>query len=82
METRDLIDELDQDLVRLLARRAQLAKRVWIDQGDPREVDSRPSPRTQSARVRMQWAREQNLEPESIADIFSAVIRFCRSVQK
>jgi prephenate dehydrogenase len=81
METRDLIDELDQELVRLLARRAQLARRAGsIKATHGKSIRDPVRERTLLER-RKQWAAEQNLEPDSIADIFSAVMRFCRAVQ-
>lgn len=81
-ETRDLIDELDQDLVRLLARRAQLAKRAGSIKAVHGKSIRDPVRERNLLERRKEWARELNVEPDSIADIFSAVMRFCRSVQK
>lgn len=81
METRDLIDELDRDLVRLLARRAHLSRRA----GSIKAVHGKSVRDPQRERTlleqRKRWAREQNIEPDSIDDIFAAVLRFSRAVQ-
>jgi prephenate dehydrogenase len=81
METRDLIDELDHDLVRLLARRAQLAKRAGsIKASHGKSIRDAARERALLER-RKEWAGELNLEPNGIADIFSAIMRFSRALQ-
>ncbi len=80
-ETRDLIDDVDRELVALLARRAELSRRARKAKqrsGQPlydatREAD------LLSARRRL--ASDRGLDEESIEDVFRAVLRFSRRVQ-
>ncbi|MFV1964918.1 MAG: prephenate dehydrogenase/arogenate dehydrogenase family protein [Pirellulaceae bacterium] len=81
METRDLIDELDQDLLRLLGRRAQLSRRAGSIKAIHGKSVRDPSRERTLLEFRRQWARELDLEPDAIADIFAAVLRFSRGVQ-
>jgi len=82
METRDLIDELDRDLVRLLARRAQLSQRAGSIKAIYGKSIRDPARERTLLEDRKQWARENELEPDSVVDIFSAVLRFSRALQK
>jgi prephenate dehydrogenase len=81
-ETRELIDDVDRGIVALLVRRAQLARgaadvKAGLGRGvlDPvREVECLDARRA--------WAVEQGLEPESVGEVFEAVLRFSRRVQE
>ncbi len=81
METRTLIDELDRDLVRLLARRSHLSKRA----GSIKAIHGRsvrdPDRERSLLEDRKQWAREEDMEPDSVVDIFAAILRFSRALQ-
>jgi prephenate dehydrogenase len=81
METRDLIDELDRDLVRLLARRAYLSKRA----GSIKAIHGRsirdPERERSLLDQRKEWASEEDLEPDQVVDIFAAILRFSRALQ-
>jgi prephenate dehydrogenase len=80
-ETRDLIDDLDKELVELLARRAELSRRARKAKqrlGQPLHDATREADLL-SARRRL--AAEQALDEESIEDVFRAVLRFSRRVQ-
>jgi prephenate dehydrogenase len=81
METRDLIDELDQDLVRLLARRAYLSKRAGSIKAIHGATIRDPARERSLLEQRKEWAREQDLEPDSVVDIFAAILRFSRALQ-
>jgi prephenate dehydrogenase len=81
METRDLIDELDRDLVRLLARRAQLSKRAGSIKAIHGKSIRDPGRERTLFEQRKKWAREYDLEPDSVVDIFAAVLRFSRTLQ-
>jgi prephenate dehydrogenase len=81
-ETRDLIDDLDRDLVQLLARRAQLARRAGrakASQGKP-VVD--PDRERQVFEARRRWAEGEGLDAEGVAEIFESIVRFSRATQK
>lgn len=80
-EARDLIDELDEEIVGLLARRTQLARRagrIKSQQGKA-ILDSRREQDLLEERRR--WAAELGLPEESLTDVFSAILRFSRTAQ-
>jgi prephenate dehydrogenase len=80
-ETRELIDELDAELVRLLARRMQLARRAGrlkADAGHP----VRDARREDELRARHRALAEgERLAPDVVADVFEAVLRHSRKAQ-
>lgn len=80
-ETRDLIDELDRELVALLGRRAELSRRAMkakLRLGQPLHDPSREASVLSARRA---IAEERGLDGESIEDVFRAVLRFSRRVQ-
>jgi prephenate dehydrogenase len=80
-EARDLIDELDQELVTLLARRAELARRAARAKADLGEGVRDPAREVRLVRERRRWATELGLDPESVSQIFHAILRFSRRLQ-
>ena len=79
---RDLIDELDLELVSLLARRGRLARRA-------REAKSRigravrdPEREDTLLADRRSWADEQDLDPDRVEDIFRAILEFSVALQE
>lgn len=80
-ETRDLIDDLDRELVDLLARRAELSRRARKAKqkvGQPLHDATREADLL-SARRRL--GSDRGLDEESIEDVFRAVLRFSRRIQ-
>lgn len=79
---RDLIDDVDRDLLSLLARRAALVRRagdVKAELGSPvydarREADL--------LTLRDAWARELGLPESPVRDVFLAVLRLSRGLQQ
>lgn len=80
-EARDLIDELDQELVTLLARRAELARRAARAKAGLGEGVRDPAREARLVRDRRRWATELGLDPESVSQIFHAILRFSRRLQ-
>jgi prephenate dehydrogenase len=80
-EARDLIDELDQELVTLLARRAELARRAARAKAGMGEGILDPTREARLVRERRRWATELGLDPESVSQIFHAILRFSRRLQ-
>lgn len=80
-ETRELIDEVDRELVALLGRRAELAKRAFRakESAGKRLLD--PAREASLLAERRTLAEERGLDPESIEDIFRAILRFSRRLQ-
>jgi len=81
MGTRDLIDEIDAEIVQLLVQRSHLASRAGRIKSEDGQSVRDPGREHALLEQRRQWAGEQGLSEESVADIFSAVLRFSRAVQ-
>jgi prephenate dehydrogenase len=79
---RELIDELDEELVRLLARRARLARRAGqAKAAHGREL--RDATRESSLLAdRRRWGTEAGLEADRVEEIFRAILRFSRDLQR
>lgn len=80
-EARDLIDELDQELVALLARRAELARRAARAKAGLGEGVRDPAREARLVHERRRWATELGLDPDSVSQIFHAILRFSRRLQ-
>ncbi len=80
-ETRESIDEMDRDIVALLARRMELARRAWrakmrlgLGIVDPvREAELMEGRRT--------WALQEGLDANGVTEIFEAILRLSRNGQ-
>lgn len=80
-ETRELIDELDEELLAVLARRAVLSRRAGASKA---ALGAEVKDEAREAKVletRRRWARERGLDPDDVARIFEAILRLSRSVQ-
>jgi prephenate dehydrogenase len=80
-ETRDLIDDLDAEIVRLLERRTQLAVRAGRIKSDRGRGVRDPRREHDLLEQRRAWALEHGLPEEQVAEIFSAILRFSRAAQ-
>lgn len=82
VQVRDLIDEIDGELVDLLARRAVLSRRARRAKAQigagvrdlRREAELRAARRT--------WARDRGLDPDRVDSVFSAVIGLSVALQE
>ncbi len=80
-EVRDHLDELDRELVDLLARRGELvlrAGRAKAELGLPVHDPAREAAQLQSRRA---WAEAAGLDPQGAEEVFRAVLRVSRSAQ-
>jgi prephenate dehydrogenase len=80
-EVRLLIDELDRELLTLLARRQELARRARRAKagiGAPVLDAGRERALLQQRRA---WAAEAALDPEGVAELFEVVLRLSRRAQ-
>ena len=82
LETRDLIDELDRELVELLARRANLSHRAARAKADHGKRVQDPAREAQLLAARTRWGAEMGLHKQGIADVFEAILRFSRAEQR
>jgi prephenate dehydrogenase len=81
-ETRDLIDELDRELVGLLTRRTQLAQRARKAKAGLGRGVTDPVREAQLMERRRAWAEAAGLDPEGVAEIFSSILRVSRQSQQ
>lgn len=82
LETRELIDEIDRELVELLARRAQLSRRAgWAKAALGREVADQQREHLM-LRSRQDWAHALNLDPGFVDALFRLVLTHSRAVQQ
>jgi len=81
-ETRELIDELDQEFVALLARRAQLARRASRAKADIGHGVYDPVREARLLEARRKWASDLGIDVASVDEIFQAILRFSRRVQE
>ena len=81
-ETRELIDDVDRDIVRLLGRRARFARRAGRAQAHAEKavLDAEGEGRTLAAR--RQWAESEGLDAERVARIFESITGVLLAIQK
>jgi len=80
-ETRELVDELDQELVTLLARRAVLSKRAGESKAALGVAVKDPGREARVLEARRRWAQGFGLDPDAVEDIFRAILQFSRAIQ-
>ena len=81
-EARDLIDDLDRDLVRLMGRRQELVRRVKHTK-DAEDLPVRDPARERAVlRVRRDWAEEEGLDPDGITRVFEGLMAMARTFQQ
>jgi prephenate dehydrogenase len=81
LETRELIDQLDHDLVTLLGRRANLSKRAKKAKANVGRGVRDDERETQLMQDRRAWGDRVGLDEQSIADIFDSILRSSRRIQ-
>lgn len=81
-QTRELIDALDRDLVSLLVRRAELAKRAQRAKEEKGQAVFDPDRERSMLERRAEWADAESLPSEAVRDVFEAILRFSRTVQR
>lgn len=80
-ETRALIDDLDRELVALLARRARLSLRAAREKARLGQPVRDPVREAEMAEARRRWAEARGLEPGGVARVFEAILEWSRSIQ-
>ena len=80
-ETRELIDELDREIVAKLAQRAQLSRRAALAKAALGRGIVDPAREAQLVADRRRWAEQLGLGADAIDDVFQAILRFSRGVQ-
>ena len=81
-EARELIDDVDRELVGLLARRVTLARRAGKAKAELGHPIVDPDREARLLAERRAWAAPLQLDPDEIDELFRAVLRFSRRAQR
>lgn len=81
-EARELIDDLDRELVSLFARRATLAQRAGRAKAELGQPILDPEREARLLAERRAWAEALHLDPDAVEELFQAVLRFSRRAQR
>ena len=81
-ETRALIDDVDSQIVSLLKQRAELSKRAAAAKSTIGAATFDPAREAKLLEERRAWAGELGLPPEAVDDVFQAILRLSRSIQR
>jgi prephenate dehydrogenase len=81
-EVRDLIDDVDREIMTLLARRLLLARRAGRAKAELGAGVRDPQREAQLLNDRRSWAETLGLDPDEIAEIFQAVVQYSRRIQR
>ncbi|HVP60324.1 MAG TPA: prephenate dehydrogenase/arogenate dehydrogenase family protein [Myxococcaceae bacterium] len=81
-EARELIDDVDRELLSLLARRATLAQRAGKAKAQLGHPIVDPARETRLLAERRDWAESLHLDPEVVEELFRSILRFSRRAQR
>lgn len=81
-ETRELIDDLDRELVRLVARRSELAARAGRVKGERALPVRDPARERAVLDERRAWAEAEGIDQDAVARLFEELMALAREVQK
>lgn len=81
-ETRVHIDAIDREITGLLAQRAELAERAAHAKSILGHGVLDPAREAELRNARRSWADELGLDPDSVDDVFQAILRFSRRAQR
>ncbi len=80
--TRELIDEVDDEILALLSRRALLARRAGAAKASKGLAVRDPEREASLLEARRKKAEARGLDPDAVGEIFEAVLSFSRKVQE
>ncbi len=80
-ETRELIDDLDHDIVRLIARRGELVRRVKATKGKRALPVRDPTREREILQARRAWAADEGVDTDAVARIFEGLMSMARALQ-
>jgi prephenate dehydrogenase len=81
-EVRELVDAVDRDIVKMLARRVQLAHRAAKAKANLGAPVLDPAREADVMAARSAWAKDAKLDAEAVRDVFRAIITMSRRVQQ
>ena len=80
-EVRDVIDGLDQELLDLLARRMELARRAARAKADLGTPVLDPTREARMLEARRAWAQARDLDAAGVEEVFRSILRLSRRTQ-
>lgn len=80
-EVREVIDALDGELIELLARRMELARRAGRAKAELGSPVLDPGREARLLEARREMAEAKGLDPEAVADLFKDILRLSRRTQ-
>lgn len=80
-ETRERIDEVDNEIVQLLLRRAELVRRAQRAKAAVGRGVVDPEREAKLLQTRSAWAEDAGLDPEGVVSIFEAIIAMSCEIQ-
>lgn len=81
-QTREHIDQVDREIVRLLAQRASLALRAARAKAELGAPVLDPSREAEVMSARRIWAEELKLDSEAVSEVFQAIMTMSRRAQR
>ena len=75
VEIREGIDLIDKQLIELIGKRFQYVKEIVKFKSNKEDVEAKPR-YEEVLRIRKQWAKEQNLNPDVIETIYKTMIQY------
>lgn len=81
LEAREHIDELDRELIALLHRRAELGTRAGLAKRATGAPVLDPGREAALLQTRRDWAEQQGLPADGVADVFRQILALSRRVQ-
>lgn len=81
VETRTLIDEIDREILALLAQRAELGRRAGAEKERIGRAIRDRAREEALLEERRAWARDRGLDGEAVAGVFDAIMHLSRRVQ-
>ena len=81
-EARALIDDVDRKIIGLLGQRAELARRAAAAKSAIGGTTYDPAREAELLEARHAWGEELGLAPAAVGDVFAAILRFSRTIQR
>jgi len=81
-EARALIDDVDHHIIALLGQRAELAKRAGAAKSAIGGTTYDPAREADLLKARHAWGAELGLDQAAVDDVFDAILRFSRTIQR
>jgi prephenate dehydrogenase len=81
-EARAMIDDVDKSIIHLLAHRAELSRKAAAAKSAIGGTTYDPNREAELLKSRHAWGAELGLSPAAVDDVFDAILRFSRTIQR